>query len=91
MAPTPANTAILAALNGVNRDLGLAEMGALDPLKRGAGDIGFVADHVPANFVGMGPAGDKGHAEGEDAEVASFVRQGQRAAILMTRLSREKR
>src|SRR5207342_2299258 len=39
MAPTAGNAALLARLNGVNRDLGLAEMGALDPVKRGAGDI----------------------------------------------------
>ncbi len=91
MAPTAAARAILAALNDVNRDLGLPAMDALDPLKRGAGDIAFVADDVPAGFVGMGPYGEKGHAEGEWAEVASFVRQGRRAAILMTRLSREKR
>lgn len=91
MAPTAGNRAVLAALNRVNRDLGLPEMGELDPVRRGAGDIGFVADVVPQNFAGMGPAGDKGHAEGEDAEVASFVRQGQRAAILITRLSRERR
>lgn len=91
MFPTPANKAVLDRLNLVNRDLGLAEMGALDPLKRGAGDIGFVADIVPANFVGMGPAGDKGHAEGEDADVASFIRQGQRTAILMSRLAAEAR
>src|SRR3546814_16246943 len=46
MDPTEGNKALLAKLNGVNRDLGLAEMAALDPLKRGAGDISFVAADV---------------------------------------------
>src|SRR3546814_4618285 len=39
MAPTDGNRALLTRLNAVNRDLGLAEMAALDPLKRGAADI----------------------------------------------------
>src|SRR6185369_17484222 len=43
MAPTAGSRALLGKLNGVNRDMGLAEMGELDPLERGAGDISFVA------------------------------------------------
>ena len=34
MAPTAANRALLATLNGVNRDLGLPEMPEFDPAKR---------------------------------------------------------
>jgi glutamate carboxypeptidase len=87
MAPTPANKALLDRLNLVNRDLGLAEMGELDPLKRGAGDIGFVAHLVPG-LIGLGLAGEGSHAPGETADLASLPRQAKRAAILMTRLSR---
>lgn len=90
MAPTEGNRALLARLNGVNRDLGLAEMAPLDPLKRGAGDIGFVAGDVDG-LVGLGLAGEGSHAPGETVDLASFARQAKRAAILMTRLSREKR
>lgn len=90
MAPTAASRALLARLNGVNRDLGLAEMGEFDPLKRGAGDIGFVA-HLLPGLVGLGTAGEGSHAPGETADLASIPRQAKRAAILMTRLSREKR
>lgn len=90
MAPTEGNKALLAKLNGVNRDLGLPEMAALDPLKRGAGDIGFVADLIPG-LVGLGAAGEGSHAPGEWVDLASFPRQAKRAAILMTRLSQEKR
>ncbi|HKX87994.1 MAG TPA: M20/M25/M40 family metallo-hydrolase, partial [Sphingopyxis sp.] len=54
MAPTDGNRSLLAKLNGVNRDLGLAEMAPLDPLKRGAGDISFVAADVDG-LAGLGP------------------------------------
>ena len=46
MPPTEANRALLAQLNGVNADMGLPQMGELDPSKRGAGDISFVAADV---------------------------------------------
>jgi glutamate carboxypeptidase len=90
MAPTAGGRALLARLNGVNRDMGLPEMPELDPLKRGAGDIGFVAADVDG-LVGLGAAGDGAHAAGETVELPSIDRQAKRAAILMTRLSREKR
>jgi glutamate carboxypeptidase len=87
MAPTPASRALLARLNTVNRDLGLAGMGELDPLKRGAGDIGFVA-HLLPGLIGLGTAGSGAHAPGETVDLLSLPRQAKRAAILMTRLSR---
>ncbi|HEX8573323.1 MAG TPA: M20/M25/M40 family metallo-hydrolase [Allosphingosinicella sp.] len=90
MAPTEASRALLARLNSVNRDLGLGEMGEFDPLKRGAGDIGFVA-HLLPGLVGLGTAGEGSHAPGETADLASVPRQAKRAAILMTRLAKEKR
>jgi glutamate carboxypeptidase len=90
MAPTEGNRALLGQLNGVNRDLGLAEMAPLDPLKRGAGDIGFVANDV-AGLVGLGPSGSGSHAPGEAVDLSSFGRQAKRGAILMTRLSRTPR
>ncbi len=90
MAPTAGNRAILAKLNGVNRDLGLPEMPPLDPLKRGAGDISFVAKDVDS-YVGMGPHSTGDHAPGETVDLASIPVQAKRAAILMTRLSGEKR
>ena len=86
MAPTGPSRALLARLNAVNRDLGLAEMGEFDPLKRGAGDIGFVAHLIPG-LVGLGTAGNGAHAPGETVDLASIPRQAKRAAILMTRLS----
>jgi glutamate carboxypeptidase len=89
MAPTDGNRALLGKLNGINRDLGLAEMEALDPLKRGAGDISFVAGDVDG-LVGLGTASRGDHAPGETVDLNSIKRQAKRAAILMTRLSRER-
>jgi glutamate carboxypeptidase len=90
MAPTAGNKALLDRLNGVNFDLGLEPMGALDPLKRGAGDISFVAADVDG-LVGLGPASRGDHAPGETVDIASIWRQAKRAAILMSRLAAERR
>jgi glutamate carboxypeptidase len=90
MAPTEGNRALLARLNIVNRDMGLPEMEAVDPLRRGAGDIGFVAADVDG-LVGLGPAGERSHAPGETVDLPSIARQAKRAAILMSRLSKERR
>jgi glutamate carboxypeptidase len=90
MSPTPGNRALLDRLNAVNRDLGLAEMGELDPVKRGAGDISFVAADVDS-LAGMGPSSRGDHAPGETVDIASIAKQAKRAAILMSRLSHERR
>jgi glutamate carboxypeptidase len=70
--------------------MGLEPMGELDPAKRGAGDISFVAADVDG-LIGLGPAAEGEHAPGEAVDIASIWRQSKRAAILMSRLSREKR
>ncbi len=88
MAPTAGNRALLDKLNAINRDLGLAEMAPLDPLKRGAGDISFVATDVDG-LAGLGPYSRGDHAPGETVDLDSIKRQAKRAAILMTRLSGE--
>ena len=89
MAPTGRNKALLARLNTVNRDLRLAEQVPLDPLKRGAGDISFVANDVDG-MVGLGAFSRGDHAPGETVDLASIKRQAKRAAILMTRLTHGK-
>lgn len=86
MAPTDGNRALLAALNAVNRDLGLPEMIELPPAQRGAADSGFVAADVDT-LAGLGAAGSGSHAEGESLDLDSLVRQAQRAAVLIGRLS----
>lgn len=88
MAPTEGNRALLAKLNGVNATLGLPEMPVLDPLKRGAGDVSFVAVDVDS-LAGLGPASTGDHTADETVDIPSLWRQAKRAALLMTRLSRE--
>ena len=90
MAPTDGNRALLARLNRINADLGLPEMAPLDPLKRGAGDISFVAGDVDG-LVGLGTVSRGDHAPGETVNLTSIRRQAKRAAILMTRLGKEAR
>ena len=90
MPPTTGNRALLARLNLVNRDMGLPAMAELDPAKRGAGDISFVAKDVDG-LVGLGPASDGSHTPRETVDIPSVFKQAKRAAILMSRLARERR
>ena len=88
MAPTKANYALLDELESVNMDLGYGELEPLDPGKRGAADISFVAPHVDASLAGMGPDGFGEHSEKEGLDLTSFPMTTTRAAILIHRLTR---
>jgi glutamate carboxypeptidase len=90
MEPTPGNRALLARLNAVNRDIGLPEMPEFDPARRGAADSSFVARDADT-LAGLGVAGGGAHAVGEWADLPSIERQAKRAAILMSRLARDRR
>jgi glutamate carboxypeptidase len=89
MAPTEGNKALLAKLNQVNASLGLPAMPQGDPANRGAGDISFVA--FIDGLVGLGMAGEGSHAPGETADLKSLDVQAKRAALLISRLSKEPR
>ncbi len=90
MPPTKGNRALLEQLNVVNRDMGLAQMGELDPADRGAGDISFVAFETDA-LAGLGPASSGSHTILETVDIPSIFKQAKRAAILMSRLAAEHR
>jgi glutamate carboxypeptidase len=88
MAPTPGNEALLKALDGASRDLGLGPVPALDPGERGAGDIGFVAHLLPC-LDGLGSdGGGNSHAAGEYTGLDTLTPMAQRTAILIYRLTR---
>src|SRR6185369_16308203 len=89
MPPTEGSRTLLKKLNEINAALGVEQMKELDPLKRGAGDIAFVADKVDG-LIGFGAVGQGSHAPGETVDLTSFDRQIKRTALLMTRLSRGK-
>lgn len=88
MAPTPAGHALVEQLNAVNATLGLPAEGEMDPMRRGAGDIAFVAPYVPG-LVGTGAMGEGAHAEGETVLLDSIPRQAKRATLLMYRWSKQ--
>ncbi|WBH17296.1 M20/M25/M40 family metallo-hydrolase [Sphingomonas radiodurans] len=90
MPPTAGNRALMAQLNQVNRDIGLPEMLEMDPSKRGAADSSFVAADA-VTLGGMGASGGGAHAVGEWVDVTSLPRQALRSAVLISRLTQEKR
>jgi glutamate carboxypeptidase len=86
MAPTAENRALLKMLNEANASLGFAVMPELDPMKRGAGDIAFVAGIVPG-IAGVGATGEGAHAPGETIDLSAQPVNTKRDALLMYRLS----
>jgi glutamate carboxypeptidase len=87
MAPTDGNRALLDALSRVNADLGRGPMQELDPLRRGAADVSFVAPYTDS-LAGMGTLGKGGHTPNESVDLTSMPLAIKRAAILIYRLSK---
>ena len=73
-------------LNRANASLGFTAMPELDPMKRGAGDIAFVADIVPG-LAGVGATGEGAHAPGETIDLSAQPINTKRDALLMYRLT----
>jgi glutamate carboxypeptidase len=88
MFPSAGNKSVLDVYSQVNEDLGRGEMGILDPLKRGAADVSFVAPYTDA-LAGLGTLGEGGHTPNESVDLTSVPLAITRAAILIYRLSRE--
>jgi glutamate carboxypeptidase len=88
MPPTPGNYRLLATLDSVSRELGQGPVEALDPGKRGAGDISFVSDYVDA-LDGLGVIGMRSHTPDERVDLRSIAPATERAAILIYRLTHE--
>ena len=89
MAPTAESRALLKMLNQANASLGFAAMPELDPMRRGAGDIAFVADIIPG-IAGVGATGEGAHAPGETIDLSTQPINTKRDAVLMYRLSQLK-
>ena len=86
MSPTAQSRALLGILNQANASLGFKSMPELDPMKRGAGDISFVADIIPG-LAGIGATGEGAHAPGETIDFSTQPINTKRDALLMYRLS----
>ena len=87
MPATEANKALLRQLNEVNEQLGLSVMEPLDPVKRGAGDLSFVAPYT-ASISGLGAYGHGAHAEGESVDLSLQTYQARRVALFLYKLTR---
>ena len=87
MEPTKANYALLDKLEEVNLALGYGNLEPLDPSKRGAADISFIAPYVDAALAGMGPDGQGAHSADEWLDLTSFPKTTIRSAILIYRLT----
>jgi glutamate carboxypeptidase len=85
MAPSAQSRALLGILNQANASLGFAPMPELDPMKRGAGDIAFVAGLLPG-LAGIGATGTGAHAPGETIDLSAQPINTKRDAVLMYRL-----
>ncbi len=88
MSPTAGNLALQRELSAINVALGRDLMPALDPLRRGAADISFVAPHTDA-LAGLGGIGGGGHTPDEFVQLSSLPLAIKRAAILIYRLSNQ--
>ncbi len=88
MFPSEGNRAIFRVLSETNVDLGRGPMQELDPSRRGAADVSFVAPYTAA-IAGMGPMGEGGHTPNETLDLTSLPLAIKRTAILMYRLSRD--
>ena len=86
MQPTEGNERLRIVLSGVNEALGRGPMPALDPSRRGAADVSFVAPYTDA-LAGMGALGRGGHTPNESLDLTTMTLAIKRAAILIYRLS----
>lgn len=86
MAPTDGNRRLQAVLSDINEDLGRGPMPALDPARRGAADISWVAPHTDS-LAGLGMLGRGGHTPNESVELDSMPLAIKRAAFLIHRLA----
>jgi glutamate carboxypeptidase len=87
MPPTKGNLAVLAVEDSVSRALGQGPVEALDPGKRGGGDISYVSEYVDA-LDGLGVKGMRSHTPDERVDLRSIGPATERAAILIYRLTR---
>jgi glutamate carboxypeptidase len=87
MAPTDGNRRLASELSDVNVDLGGRPMPELDPSRRGAADISFVAPFADS-LDGLGAYGEGGHSPAERLDLSSLPIAVKRAAILIYRLTR---
>lgn len=86
MEPTEGNIELLSVLSELSQDLGLGEVEAYDPGRRGAADISFVASYVDG-LDGLGAMGSGAHGPNETLNLKTYKELTKRAALLIYRLT----
>lgn len=87
MSPTKGNYELLRVLDEASSRAGLGRVVALDPGRRGAGDVSFVAPFV-SGLDGLGARGGGSHEPEEFVELDTLPLLIKRAALLIYRLTR---
>src|SRR5260370_6995552 len=87
MSPTPGNARLLAVYDSASQALGYGAVAALDPGRRGAGDISFVAPLIDG-LDGLGALGSGSHSPGERVDLQPLTMQTERAPLLLHRPGR---
>ena len=85
MSPTEGNARLQVEFSAINEALGRGPMPALDPSRRGAADISFVAPYTDG-LAGLGALGSGGHTPNESLDLTTLPLAIKRAAILIYRL-----
>ena len=89
MAPTVGNERLRALYDSASQALGYGPVEGNDPTRRGAGDASFVAPYVDV-IDGLGVDGAGSHSPNESVNLPSLLMQTERAAMVITRLTRER-
>jgi glutamate carboxypeptidase len=74
-------------LSSISEELGGAPLPALDPSRRGAADISFVAPYSDA-LAGLGGQGENQHSPEERLDLNSLSIAIKRSAVMIYRLTR---
>jgi len=85
MSPTAGNERLRAVYDTASQLLGYGPVEALDPGRRGAGDISFVAPYIDG-LDGLGAMGRGSHSPDEVVELTTLPMQTERAALLIRRV-----
>ncbi len=88
MEPTEGNRRLHSILSQANEDLGRGPMPIVDPSRRGAADISFVAPYSDS-LAGLGAIGDGGHTPNESLDLTSMPVAIKQTALLLYRLAKE--
>lgn len=91
MAPTDGNRRLLAMYDQASRDIGSGPVVAVDPSRAGAADISFVANLVPMSIDALGLSGTDDHTDKETGNLNMLPVKTKRAALLLYRLTNEKK